>query len=64
MQHKKFHVALVTDEYGSVTGLVTMEDLLEELVGDITDEYDRGGDAHRGAPTASTGSRARSRSTT
>ena len=41
MQHRKFHVALVTDEYGSVVGLVTMEDLLEELVGEIADEYDR-----------------------
>lgn len=41
MQIKKFHIALVTDEYGSVSGLATMEDLLEELVGDITDEYDR-----------------------
>jgi CBS domain containing-hemolysin-like protein len=41
MQIKKFHIALVTDEYGSVSGLVTMEDLLEELVGDISDEYDR-----------------------
>ena len=34
-------MALVTDEYGSVTGLVALEDLLEELVGEITDEYDR-----------------------
>jgi len=41
MQRKKFHIAVVTDEYGSVSGLVTMEDLLEELVGDISDEYDR-----------------------
>lgn len=41
MQRNKFHIALVTDEYGSVSGLVTMEDLLEELVGDISDEYDR-----------------------
>jgi putative hemolysin len=40
MQREKFHLALVTDEYGSVSGLVTLEDLLEELVGDITDEYD------------------------
>ena len=43
MQREKFHQALVTDEYGSVTGIVSLEDLLEELVGEITDEYDRGG---------------------
>lgn len=41
MQREKFHMALVHDEYGSVTGLVSLEDLLEELVGEITDEYDR-----------------------
>lgn len=40
MQREKFHLALVTDEYGSVSGLVSLEDLLEELVGEITDEYD------------------------
>jgi CBS domain containing-hemolysin-like protein len=40
MQKEKFHQALVTDEYGSVTGIVSLEDLLEELVGEISDEYD------------------------
>jgi CBS domain containing-hemolysin-like protein len=41
MQQKRVHIAMVTDEYGSVAGLVTIEDLLEELVGEIADEYDR-----------------------
>ncbi len=40
MQRQKFHAAIVTDEYGSVVGLVTLEDVLEELVGEIEDEYD------------------------
>jgi CBS domain containing-hemolysin-like protein len=40
MQKEKFHQAIVVDEYGSITGIVALEDLLEELVGEITDEYD------------------------
>jgi len=40
MQANKFHLAVVADEYGSITGLITLEDCLEELVGEIADEYD------------------------
>ncbi|PPH23629.1 hemolysin family protein [Rathayibacter toxicus] len=41
MQLKSNHLAMVVDEYGGIAGLVTLEDLIEELVGDISDEYDR-----------------------
>ncbi len=41
MQLESNHLAMVVDEYGGIAGLVTMEDLIEELVGDISDEYDR-----------------------
>ncbi|RZU65428.1 CBS domain containing-hemolysin-like protein [Microterricola gilva] len=41
MQLESNHLAMVIDEYGGIAGLVTLEDLIEELVGDISDEYDR-----------------------
>ncbi|WP_182501125.1 hemolysin family protein [Frigoribacterium faeni] len=47
MQLDKNHLAMVVDEYGGIAGLVTLEDLIEELVGDISDEYDREVAAHR-----------------
>ena len=43
MQAGKFHLAIVADEYGDVAGLITLEDCLEELVGEIVDEYDTEG---------------------
>lgn len=39
-QEEKMHMAIVVDEYGGTSGLITLEDVLEEIVGDITDEFD------------------------
>jgi CBS domain containing-hemolysin-like protein len=41
LQREQNHMAMVVDEYGGIAGLVTLEDLIEELVGEISDEYDR-----------------------
>jgi putative hemolysin len=50
MQSKKFHMVIVADEYGTVTGLATLEDCLEELVGEIVDEHDDEDDSLRLLP--------------
>ncbi len=47
MQNKKMQMSMVFDEYGGISGLVTMEDLLEEIVGEIQDEYENEGKVYQ-----------------
>ena len=56
MKRKKVHLAVVLDEFGGTAGLVTMEDLLEEIVGQIYDEYDRSEPAPAGTASVIAGS--------
>ena len=52
LRHRNAHLAIVVDEHGGTLGLISLEDLLEEIVGEIFDEFDRADDSESVRATA------------